>query len=432
MVITGRFFALVLAGAIPTVLFPHYWVVLAWVAVCVALLLIDLAVVGNPTRTLELGRVPCGPVQLGQSTQTTLLVRNLSGSRFRGLIRDAWQPSAGAEPTAPRPVNLAPAQSESITTTLTPTRRGDRLAVGVTVRRLSPLGLCARQRTVVVPGIVRALPVFTARKHLPSRLAYLRQLDGRSAVRTRGQGTEFDSLRDYVEGDDVRSIDWRATARRRSVVVRTWQPEKDRHIVIVLDTSRTSAGRVGDAPRLDAAMDAALLLASLASHAGDRVDFIAGDRVVHRRIIGAPRTTLLSDFVTAMAPLEPALVEADWPMLCTEVSKVSRQRALVVLLTPLEPAAVEESLLPPLAALAQRYQVVIGSVSDPMLDEMAERRDDVREIYDAAAAVRTLTLRGRTASGLRRLGVDVVDAAPDKLPAALADHYLLLKSRGML
>ena len=284
----------------------------------------------------------------------------------------------------------------------------------------------------MVPGIVRALPVFTARKHLPSRLAYLRQLDGRSAVRTRGQGTEFDSLRDYVEGDDVRSIDWRATARRRSVVVRTWQPEKDRHIVIVLDTSRTSAGRVGDAPRLDAAMDAALLLASLASHAGDRVDFIAGDRVVHRRIIGAPRTTLLSDFVTAMAPLEPALVEADWPMLCTEVSKVSRQRALVVLLTPLEPAAVEESLLPPLAALAQRYQVVIGSVSDPMLDEMAERRDDVREIYDAAAAVRTLTLRGRTASGLRRLGVDVVDAAPDKLPAALADHYLLLKSRGML
>ncbi|MBR7560502.1 DUF58 domain-containing protein, partial [Mycobacterium tuberculosis] len=77
------------------------------------------------------------------------------------------------------------------------------------------------------------------------------------------------------------------TARRRSVVVRTWQPEKDRHIVIVLDTSRTSAGRVGDAPRLDAAMDAALLLASLASHAGDRVDLIAGDRMVHRRVVGA-------------------------------------------------------------------------------------------------------------------------------------------------
>lgn len=432
MVITGRFFALVVAGAIPTVLFPHYWVVLAWVTACITVLLVDLAAVGNPVRILELSRIPCGPVQLGQSVDTTLVIRNLGASRFRGAIRDAWQPSAGAEPTTPRPMKLDPRRSASITTTLTPTRRGDRLAVGVTVRRFGPLGLSARQRTVVVPGIVRALPVFTARKHLPSRLAYLRQLDGRSAVRTRGQGTEFDSLRDYVEGDDVRSIDWRATARRRSVVVRTWQPEKDRHIVIVLDTSRTSAGRVGDAPRLDAAMDAALLLASLASHAGDRVDLIAGDRMVHRRVVGAPRTTLMSDLVTAMAPLEPALVEADWTMLCTEVSKVSRQRALVVLLTPMEPAAVEESLLPPLAALAQRYQVVIGSVSDPLLDEMAQRRDDAREIYDAAAASRTLALRGRTASALRRLGVDVVDAEPDKLPAALADQYLLLKSRGLL
>ena len=95
----------------------------------------------------------------------------------------------------------------------------------------------------------------------------LRQLDGRAAVRIRGQGTEFDSLRDYVDGDDVRSIDWRATARRQHLVVRTWQPEQHRRVVIVLDTSRTSAGRIGDAPRLDAAMDAALLLTALAGHA---------------------------------------------------------------------------------------------------------------------------------------------------------------------
>ena len=129
-----------------------------------------------------------------------------------------------------------------------------------------------------------SLPPFASRKHLPSRLATLRQLDGRSAVRIRGQGTEFDSLRDYVEGDDVRSIDWRATARRQHVVVRTWQPERDRRVVLVLDTSRTSAGRVEDMPRLDSAMDAALLLAALASRAGDRVDLIAGDRWVRARV----------------------------------------------------------------------------------------------------------------------------------------------------
>ena len=79
----------------------------------------------------------------------------------------------------------------------------------------------------------------------------------------RGQGTEFDSLREYVLGDDVRSIDWRATARRSDVVVRTWRPERDRQVVLVLDTGRTSAGRVGGAPRLESALDAALLLAAL-------------------------------------------------------------------------------------------------------------------------------------------------------------------------
>ena len=136
----------------------------------------------------------------------------------------------------------------------------------------------------------------------------------------RGQGTEFDSLREYVVGDDVRSIDWRATARRADVVVRTWRPERDRRVVIVLDTGRTSAGRVGvdptaadpgGWPRLDWSMDAALLLAALASRAGDHVDFLAHDRVTRAGVFGASRTELLAQLVDAMAPLQPALVESD-------------------------------------------------------------------------------------------------------------------------
>ena len=93
---------------------------------------------------------------------------------------------------------------------------------------------------------MRVLPRFSSRKHLPSRLARLRELDGRTSVMIRGQGTEFDSLREYVRGDDVRSIDWRASARRADVVVRTWRPERDRRVMIVLDTGRTSAVRVLD------------------------------------------------------------------------------------------------------------------------------------------------------------------------------------------
>ncbi|AZG46981.1 DUF58 domain-containing protein [Gordonia insulae] len=459
MFVTGRFLALVLLGAVPIVVYPDFATVWLWALFCLVVVVIDVVSAG-PTTVVRLYRSPTPPIRLGDATTSTLYVENTGSRRFRGQIRDAWQPSAGAGSGASgsnrhgagsaasgpnrhgagsgasgpsrHEVVVPTGERRALTTVLRPTRRGDRRAVRVTIRRAGPLGIAGRQGSQYVAGHVRALPPFGSRKHLPSRLARLRQLDGRSAVRIRGQGTEFDSLRDYVEGDDVRSIDWRATARRRSTVVRTWQPEKDRHIVIVLDTSRTSAGRVGDVPRLDAAMDAALLLAALASHAGDRVDLIAGDRRVHRRVVGSGRTTLLNDLVNAMAPLEPALLEADWPMLGAEVAKISRQRALLVLLTPLEPAAVEESLLPPLSVLAQRYRVVIGSVSDPALPEMLDRRDDAREIYDAAAAARTLALRNRTAAAVGRIGVDVVDADPEQLPAALADHYLSLKARGLL
>lgn len=430
MVVTGRLFVLVLCGAVPVLLRPDPRTVWAWVGFCVVLLTLDVLFAGS-AKALRLTRVPTDQVRLGEPGSTTLLVDNPGTRRVRGMLRDAWQPSAGATGNRHR-LDLPGGERRALTTPLRPTRRGDRLADRVTIRRLGPLRLGGRQHSARVPGRIRALPPFHSRKHLPSRLARLRQLDGRSAVRVRGQGTEFDSLRDYVEGDDVRSIDWRATARRRSTVVRTWQPEKDRHVILVLDTSRTSAGRVGDVPRLDAAMDAALLLAALASRAGDRVDLVAGDRRVHRKVIGASRTTLLSDFVTAMAPLEPALLEADWQLLASEVARVSRQRGLVVLLTPLETSAVEESLLPPVAVLAQRHRVVLASVSDPALTTMVQGTGDAAAVFDAAAAARTIALRERTAAALGRLGVDVLDADPETLPVALADHYLMLKGRGLL
>jgi uncharacterized protein (DUF58 family) len=277
---------------------------------------------------------------------------------------------------------------------------------------------------------VRSLPPFESRKHLPSRLARLRELDGRAAVRVRGQGTEFDSLREYVQGDDVRSIDWRASARSRGVVVRTWQPERDRRVVLVLDTSRTSAGRVGDVPRLDSAMDAVLLLASLATRAGDRVDFVAGDRRVRNRLRFAGNRDIAARLQDSMATLDPVIAEADWSGLAGAVNGLGRQRALVVLLTPLEPSAIEEGLLPVLAALTRHHRVVLASVRDPELEQLTGTRATLDEVYDAAAAEQVIGRRRHTAEMLRALGVDVVDA--DDLPPALADHYLGLKARGLL
>jgi len=302
----------------------------------------------------------------------------------------------------------------------------------VTIRSYGPLGLFSRQGAHRVPWSVRVLPPFTSRKHLPSKLARLRELDGRTSVLTRGEGTEFDSLREYVPGDDTRSIDWRATARQSAVAVRTWRPERDRRILLVLDTGRTSAGRVGDVPRLDAAMDAALLLAALASRAGDRVDLLAYDRRVRALVQGRSAGELLPSLVGAMATLEPEIVETDSRGLTSVALRTAPRRSLVVLLTTLDAAPVEQGLLPVLSRLTQRHTVVVAAVADPHIARMAQARGSAEAVYEAAAAAHAQDERRRTADKLRRRGVTVVDATPEELAPALADAYLALKAAGRL
>ena len=136
--------------------------------------------------------------------------------------------------------------------------------------------------------------------------------------------------------------------------------------------------------------------------------------------------------MTALAPVEARLVEADWSVLAAEVARLGTHRALVVLLTPLESSAVEEGLLPVLPALTARHRVVVASVADPAVAAMRRARSTTAEVYAAAAAERTTRLRERTAEALRRLGVAVLDADADALPVRLADHYLALKRQGLL
>ncbi|WAL64818.1 DUF58 domain-containing protein [Amycolatopsis cynarae] len=429
MAITARVGVLALLGVLVVAFaLPSWTGVLTVLTALVLLVLLDVALAGG-VRGLVFQRG--GPVaaRLGEPIEATLTVTNPGRRPVRGVLRDAWPPSAGAE-NERHPIRLEPGQRHSVVTTLRPVRRGERQAARITVRSVGPLGLAARQASHRVPGAVRVLPPFHSRKHLPARLDRLRRLDGRQAALVRGEGTEFDSLREYVIGDDVRSIDWRATARARDVMVRTWRPERDRHLLLVLDTGRTSAGRVGDAPRLDAAMEAALLLAAVAARAGDRVDLIAYDRRLRAKVSGATGAELLPALSTALAPLEPSLVETDARGLAGEVLRRARQRSLVVLLTGLEAPAIEEGLLPVLPGLIARHRLLVGAVADPAVAEMARGRGSAEAVYGAAAAERSLAERRQVAAVLARRGVDVVDALPEELPPALTDRYLTLKATG--
>ncbi|MGW6952440.1 DUF58 domain-containing protein [Streptomyces xanthophaeus] len=436
MAITGRAALIAALSSIPVGIIDPSWTGIIAVNGPLALACAIDHALATPVRTLGLSRSGDTSVRLGEPADVHLTVTNPGGRKLRARVRDGWPPSSwlpGTEAAASRHALTVPAgERRRLTTHLLPTRRGDRTADRVTVRSYGPLGLWARQGAHVVPWTVRVLPPFTSRKHLPSRLARLRELDGRTSLLTRGEGTEFDSLRDYVPGDDTRSIDWRATARQNKVAVRTWRPERDRHILICLDTGRTSAGRVGDAPRLDSAMDAALLLAALATRAGDRVDLLAHDRRPRAQVQGRPAADVLPSFVNAMATLEPELVETDSRSLVSTILRSAPRRSLVVLLTSLDKAPVEEGLLPVLARLTQRHTVILASVADPHVADMTKARGSVDAVYEAAAGTQSQSQRRRTAEQLTRHGVHVVDATPEDLPPALADAYLALKAAGRL
>jgi uncharacterized protein (DUF58 family) len=424
-----------------------------WVAVLAAVVLVallaaaDLALAGAPSE-VSLARAGDRQVWLGDTARVMLTLTNNGVRAVNGEVRDAWVPSAGASDPIHR-IEIEPGESVEVTTELRPVRRGDRPAAGVTIRAYGPLRFAYRQQTLrqskaATPAwTLRVLPRFDSRRFLADKVARLRIFDGSQATHGRGEGTEFDSLRDYVQGDDVRSIDWRATARRRDVMVRTWRPERDRHVFCVVDTGRTSAVRVGttstapgdaglDEPRLDAAIDAALLLGEVANRAGDKVSLIAVDTAVRAAVSGGTNRQLLPKLIAALAPLQPALVETDFALLAAEVLRRERKKALVVLFTALETGALGEGLLPVLTELTARHTVMVAAVTDPSLRELADRRGGADEVYVAASALRAISDRDRLAEALRRRNVMVIDSPVRRYASDVTDAYLRMKATGRL
>jgi uncharacterized protein (DUF58 family) len=433
MFVTGRLPLLVAVGVVPLVLLwlggVSPWAAAGgWVLLCIAAMATDAAVAADPRRVRVERRIP-GRVLRDEPVVTELLLSNSGTRRLRGRVRDAWQPTAGA-PTRRARIDIPAGERRSVPIPLRPRRRGELGSDAVIVRSIGPLGLAGRQTRLDAPGRVRVLPPFTARRHLPSRLARLRELDGNTSVQVRGQGTEFDSLREYVRGDDVRSIDWRATARSGTTMLRTWRPERDRHVVIVIDSGRTAAARVGDGVRLDAAMEAALLLAALATRAGDHVHLVMFDRAVRARVTRVDGAALLPAMVDAMAPVEPQLIDTDWDAAFAQVRLLTGRPSLVVLLTAHDEPLAARGFLGSLPGLTDRTRVLVATATDA--DAADPDLIDVGDVYAAAASERARRDAGRVASAIRRAGGEALVASAEDLPPLVADRYLALKAAGRL
>ncbi|MDZ8171085.1 DUF58 domain-containing protein [Microbacterium xanthum] len=433
MFVTWRAAALVAVGIVPVValstLGVQPWLTTAaWVVLSATLIALDVIAAPDP-RALVITRDVPARTLLASPTETVLRVMNAGARRMRGRLRDAWQPTAGASPER-LTLDVPPGERRDLVVPLLPRRRGRLVSDMVVVRVDGPLGLAGRQGIVPSRGEVKVLPPFTARRHLPSRLARLRELDGNTSIQVRGQGTEFDSLREYVRGDDVRSIDWRATARAGTTMLRTWRPERDRHVVIVIDTGRTSAARVGDGTRLDAAMEASLLLAVLAQRAGDHVHLVMFDRVVRARVTGVDGPALPAAMVDAMAGVDAHLIDTDWEAAHAQVRALTNRPALVVLLTAQDEVDASRAFLGSLPALTARTQVVVGSVTGEPVERPT--REDAVDVYRAAARERGSAEAERVAEAIRRAGADAITDTPDMLPPRIADRYLALKAAGRL
>ncbi|HAM44322.1 MAG TPA: DUF58 domain-containing protein [Propionibacteriaceae bacterium] len=434
MAISGRVPLLVLLGVVPTIMWPQPLTVIGWVVLVVIVSGMDLLAAVRP-ELLQFSRELPPSVRLSETTTSTVTVLNPTRRQARVQVRDAWPPSA--TPAAERPLlRVNPGSSLRQLTELTPTRRGDLAAAALTVRSFGPLRLAARQRSLNVPGVLRVLPEFRSRSHLPSRLARLRELDGQASVQVRGQGTEFDSLREYAAGDDVRSIDWRATARATRTMVRTWRPERDRHVLMMLDSSRWAAGRIGgagnDQLRLDAGIEACLLMAALGSASGDRMSLLVADAEVRQRLAGTAKGSALAAFADRLSLAEAELTETDWSMVAAQVNQLCRQRSLVVLITGLDPALYAEGLGTVLGQLAHSHQIVIAHVTDPTEQAQLDETPDANAAYDAAASARLWLATQALSNRVHRMGVEVVHADPDHLAPAVCDTYLALKATGRL
>jgi uncharacterized protein (DUF58 family) len=402
------------------------------IALVLTLVVIDAGLTPAPW-TVGFGRELPAVLPLESTGQVVWRLRNPSGRRLKIAVADDLTPSLGASTRRVR-TTLPPGGRARASVGLAPRRRGTFRPTAVTVRVLGPLGLATRQSQRQVEGRIEVHPSFRSRDAAELRIRRARLLqEGLRSVRGRGGGTEFEALREYVQGDEFRHVDWSATARAGTPIVRTYRAERNQTVVVLLDTGRVVAGLVEDVPRLDHGMDATLALATVATALGDRVGMIAfGGQV---RAVVAPRRDRgqLRRLSGAMHALEPELAESGYHDAFRTTLMRFRRRALLVLVTELSDEAVQETLVPALPVITREHAVVIASVRDPALERLRDREAaSASDAYASAAAASVLSDRTRAAARLHALGAHVVDTGPDELASALADVYLDVKARGRL
>lgn len=343
------------------------------------------------------------------------------------LYPGAWEAQG-----LPRRIALKPGTAASFGYRLRPTARGAFEFEGVQMLLRSPLRLWRQSRVAGPPHAVRVFPNFVPL----TRFALLSadqasRLVGAHLKRRRGQGTDFEQLREYRVGDSLRQVDWKATARARKLISREYEDEKNQQIVLMLDTGRRMLARDGTLGHFDQALDASLVVAYLALRQGDGVALHAAGG--ERRWVPAQRGAASIDILLRSAyDLQPRAEATDYLAAATELSLLQRRRALVLWVTNVRDED-SEDLLAAARMLQKRHLVAIASLREQALDDiMASEAHDLDGAVLAGATARYLAERAQAHEALRRHRITVLDVTSAQLPAALVQQYLSVKRDGLL
>ncbi|MBE0476602.1 MAG: DUF58 domain-containing protein [Coriobacteriia bacterium] len=412
---------------------PWPWVAaLSWLAVLAGLAVADYRA-AVPAERLAIGRSLPVKLSIGVANPATLSITN--GSQESALLDVRETPPPGfAGERLRRGVRVGPMRRVELDLAFTPPSRGSFAFGDPGVRSYGPRRLAARRFDVPLAGPADVYPDVTAVRAaaLAARKGQLREL-GIKTLRTSGAGTEFESLRDYADGDDFRDIDWKATARRGAPVVRRFQPERSQTVVLAVDTGRMMQGRAGALSKLDRAVNAALLLAFMGTRAGDQIGLLVFGRDVDAYLPPRRGHRAFLAILDELHRAEGRLEEPDYARALRYLAARMPKRSLVVLFTDVVGAEPSRRLLDTLRGLFPRHLPLVVTQRNRDIEGLA--RGPVRteaEAYRAAVAEGVLRDKADALALLSSRGSLVLDVLPERLSVASVNRYLEVKARGLL
>jgi uncharacterized protein (DUF58 family) len=389
--------------------------------------------IGPSPSSLKLTRSFDPVLSVRAANKVVVTLTNESLDHVRGVVRDE-PPSHFLASRREFPLDVAPEREVNLEYTLTPNERGSESFKGTFVRLACPLGLVVKQARLDTEQQIRVYPNLLALREfdLLKQKGRLREIGIRRS-RMRGLGTEFESLREYSEGDDYRKIDWKASARHAKLVVRQFEQERNQAVVIVIDIGRHMLAEVNGVRKLDHALDSCLMLTNAAAAAGDFVGLLVYSDVVRRYIPPKKGRNQIGMIIEALHDLVAEPIESDPAAAFAFLASRWKRRSLVVTFTDLEDPDRARFLTTALGPQARRHLLLIARVSDPKLKEALDPpMEEVTDMYLSAAAGLLVADRRAATSVLSAANIRNLEAEPQDLAAALVSYYFDVKERSLL